>query len=82
MNTETIIEFSFLWCEELCRPRRMLSTSVDNILLDLHNSPHPTQPSLEKQTFILAHRRWGERSPAAMSEEKRLFSQATLSHIQ
>ena len=38
-------------CEELCRPRRMLSTAglqprarVDNILLELHNSPPPTQP--------------------------------------
>ena len=36
--------------------------------------------SLGKQTFVLAHRRWGkfrERSPAAKSEEKRLLSQAT-----
>ena len=40
---------SAVWCEELCRSRRMLSTEaegrgVNNILLNLHNSSHPTQP--------------------------------------
>ena len=36
--------------------------------------------SLRKQRFLLALRRWGpfaKRPPAAMSENKRLFSQAT-----
>ena len=45
--------------------------------------------SLRKQTFLFAHRRWGtfhfpfflaKRPSAAMSEEKRLFSQATFAH--
>ena len=39
---------SAVWCEELCRSRRMLSTrlkaEVNNILLSLHSSSHPTQP--------------------------------------
>ena len=43
-----LLNSAFVWsmCDELCRSRRMLSTSasVDNILPDLHNSSHPTQP--------------------------------------
>ena len=36
---------AFVWCEELCKPQRILPTSlVDNNLLDLHNSSHQTQP--------------------------------------
>ena len=33
--------------------------------------------SLRKHPFLLALRRWGQTSPAAKSEEKRVFSQAT-----
>ena len=43
-----LLNSAFVWlrCDELCRSRRMLSTSasVYNILPDLHNSSHPTQP--------------------------------------
>ena len=38
MNNKTIIEFG---CRTMWRIRQI---SVDNILLDLHNSSHPTQP--------------------------------------
>ena len=53
MNNKTIIEFGFR------RSRRMLSTSAfqpaeDNILLDLQNSSHPTQPHsiIAKNAFL------------------------------
>ena len=39
--------------------------------------PRP-QISLQKHPFLLALRRWGVSSPAAKSEEKRMFSQANL----
>ena len=35
---------AFVGYEELCRSRRVLSTSADSTLLDLHNSSYPTQP--------------------------------------
>ena len=38
MHNKTIIEFG---CRTMWRIRQI---SVDNILLDLHNSSHPTQP--------------------------------------
>ena len=34
---------AFVGQKEICRSRRVLS-SVDNTLLDLHNSSYPTQP--------------------------------------
>ena len=40
MNNKTIIEFG---CRTMWRIRQI---SVDNIVLDLHNSSHPTQPQL------------------------------------
>ena len=52
-NNKTIIEFAlaFVWCEELCRSRRMFSIQLGVqprwmiiILLDLHNSSHSFQP--------------------------------------
>jgi len=36
-----LLNSAFVWCEELCRSRRMVSTY--NILLDLHNYSHHTQ---------------------------------------
>ena len=36
---------AFVGYKELCRSRRVLSAEVDNTLLDLHNSSHPTQPN-------------------------------------
>ena len=35
---------NWVWCKELCTSRRLLATSADNVLLDLHNSLHHTQP--------------------------------------
>ena len=35
---------NWVWCKGLCTSRRLLSTSADNVLLDLHNSLHHTQP--------------------------------------
>ena len=35
---------AFVGNEELSRSRRVLSTEVDNTLLDLLNSSYPTQP--------------------------------------
>ena len=37
--TRQLLNSALVWCEELCRSRRMLS-----ILFDRHNSSHPTQP--------------------------------------
>ena len=61
----------------------MLSTSADNILLDLHNSPHPTQPSYENGRFssLIAAR---ERSPTFPSGDERgetsIFAGYTQAH--
>ena len=35
---------NWVWCKGLCTSRRLLATSADNVLLDLHNSLHHTQP--------------------------------------
>ena len=50
---------AFVWCEELCKPQRLLPNSlVDNNLLDLHNSSHQTQPHpiilYSKRVIVLA----------------------------
>ena len=37
------MNLAFVGYEELSRSRRVLSTSVDNTLLDLINSSYPTQ---------------------------------------
>ena len=39
-----LMNSAFVRYKELCRSRRVLSTSADNALLDLHNSSYPTQP--------------------------------------
>ena len=43
-----LLNSALVRCEELCRSWRKLSpwpsASIDNILLNLHNSSHPTQP--------------------------------------
>ena len=45
---KTLLNSSFVWCEELCRARRMLSTGAEGLggkhPPDLHNSSHPTYP--------------------------------------
>ena len=33
-----LLDSAFVWSEELCKSRRVLSTSANNSLLDLHNS--------------------------------------------
>ena len=35
---------AFVGYKELCTSRKVLSTSADSTLLDLHNSSYPTQP--------------------------------------
>ena len=50
---------AFVCCEELCKPQRLLPTSlVDNNLLDPHNSSHQTQPQsrilYSKSVIVLA----------------------------
>ena len=64
MTNKTIIEFAFVWYEELCRPRRVWSTDAgDNTLLGLHNSsyytqPHPITVYKFKYTFHTAFGAW------------------------
>ena len=39
-----LLNSAFVGYEEFCRSRRVISTSVDNTLLDLQNSSYPAQP--------------------------------------
>ena len=38
------MNLAFVGYKELCRSQRVLSTSPDNTLLNLHISSYPTQP--------------------------------------
>ena len=45
MYNKAIMNSAFVGYEELCRPRRVISTEA-NHLLDQNNSSYPTQPHL------------------------------------
>ena len=50
-----LLNSAFVRWKELWRSWRMLSTSADNILLNLHYSSHPTQPHLIIAKYSLFH---------------------------
>ena len=43
-RAKTLSTVSSIYWKELCRSRKVLATSADNTLLDLHNFSYPTQP--------------------------------------